>query len=151
MDNELSESFVVVALATEIYKFIVDKFVVVALATEIYKFIVDKFVVVALATEIYKFIVDKFVVAALATEIYKFVVVAFAPTKNIRLSAVTFWSVESYCAKTLSVDFFKQFNQIPKQAAALRAIKLRMLHGKEGRKYKRPYYWAPFVVYGDAQ
>jgi hypothetical protein len=33
--------FVVVALATEIYKFIVYKFVVAALATEIYKFIVN--------------------------------------------------------------------------------------------------------------
>jgi CHAT domain-containing protein len=37
-----------------------------------------------------------------------------------------------------------------KPAAALRAIKLRMLRGDEGEKYKRPYYWAPFVVFGDA-
>ncbi len=65
--------------------------------------------------------------------------------------AVTLWSVESYSAKTLSVGFFKQFNDIQKPAAALRAIKLRMLRGSEGQKYKRPYYWAPFVVYGDAQ
>jgi CHAT domain-containing protein len=65
--------------------------------------------------------------------------------------AVTYWSVESYSAKTLSVGFFKQFKDIKKPAAALRAIKLRMLHGKEGRKYKRPYYWAPFVIYGNAQ
>jgi CHAT domain-containing protein len=64
---------------------------------------------------------------------------------------VTYWSVESFSAKTLSVGFFKQFKERQKPAAALRAIKLRLLHGKEGGKYKRPYYWAPFVVYGDAQ
>jgi len=46
--------------------------------------------------------------------------------------------------------FFKQLKDIQKPAAALRAIKLRMLRGEEGKKYKRPYYWAPFVVFGDA-
>ncbi|HEC86037.1 MAG: hypothetical protein DRR08_05975 [Candidatus Parabeggiatoa sp. nov. 2] len=64
--------------------------------------------------------------------------------------AVTLWSVESFSAKTLSVGFFKQIKDLQKPAAALRAIKLRMLHGDEGVKYKRPYYWAPFVVFGDA-
>ncbi|OQY57103.1 MAG: hypothetical protein DRR08_01260 [Candidatus Parabeggiatoa sp. nov. 2] len=64
--------------------------------------------------------------------------------------AVTLWAVESYSAKRLSVGFFKQLKNLQKPAAALRAIKLRMLRGEEGRKYKRPYYWAPFVVFGEA-
>ena len=65
--------------------------------------------------------------------------------------AVTLWSVESLSAKTLNVGFFKELKNIQKPAAALRAIKLRMLRGEEGEKYKRPYYWAPFVVFGDAK
>jgi len=65
--------------------------------------------------------------------------------------AVTLWSVESLSAKILNVGFFKQLKNIQKPAAALRAIKLRMLRGDEGEKYKRPYYWAPFVVFGDAK
>jgi CHAT domain-containing protein len=64
--------------------------------------------------------------------------------------AVTLWSVESLSAKTLNVGFFKELKNIQKPAAALRAIKLRMLRGDEGEKYKRPYYWASFVVFGDA-
>jgi CHAT domain-containing protein/tetratricopeptide (TPR) repeat protein len=64
--------------------------------------------------------------------------------------AVTLWSVEFFSAKTLSVGFFKQLKDIQKPAAALRAIKLRMLRGEEGKKYKRPYYWAPFVLFGNA-
>jgi CHAT domain-containing protein/Tfp pilus assembly protein PilF len=65
--------------------------------------------------------------------------------------AVTLWSVESFSAKTLNVGFFKELKNNEKPAAALRAIKLRMLRGDEGEKYKRPYYWAPFVVFGDAK
>jgi len=64
--------------------------------------------------------------------------------------AVTQWSVESHSAKTLSVGFFKHLKNTQKPATALRAIKLRMLRGEEGTKYQKPYYWAPFVVFGDA-
>ncbi len=34
---------------------------------------------------------------------------------------------------------------------ALRSIKLRMLRGEEGEDYMHPYYWAPFVVFGDGK
>jgi tetratricopeptide (TPR) repeat protein len=66
-------------------------------------------------------------------------------------TAVTLWSVDSLSAKTLSIGFFKSLINQQKTAAALRASKVRLLQGKEGDKYKRPSYWAPFVVFGDAR
>jgi CHAT domain-containing protein len=46
--------------------------------------------------------------------------------------------------------FWLKLKNIQKPAAALSAIKLRMLRGDEGKKYKLPYYWVQFVVFGDA-
>jgi tetratricopeptide (TPR) repeat protein len=63
--------------------------------------------------------------------------------------AVTLWSVESFSAKTLNIGFFQHLKEIDKPAAALQAIKLQMLRGDKGDKYKHPYYWAPFVVFGE--
>lgn len=63
--------------------------------------------------------------------------------------AVTLWSVESWSAKTLNVGFFQHLKYFNKPATALRAIKLRMLRGDKGDKYQHPYYWAPFVVFGE--
>jgi CHAT domain-containing protein len=63
--------------------------------------------------------------------------------------AVTLWSVESLSAKTLSIGIFRHLKAGYVPAQALRAVKIRMLRGEEGQDYRRPYYWAPFVVFGD--
>jgi CHAT domain-containing protein len=63
--------------------------------------------------------------------------------------AVTLWSVESLSAKTLSIGMFRYLKEGHTPAQALRAIKVRMLHGEEGQDYSHPYYWAPYVVFGD--
>ena len=63
--------------------------------------------------------------------------------------AVTLWSVESVSAKTLSIGMFQNLKQGAAPAQALRTIKIRMLHGEESPSYKHPYYWAPYVVFGD--
>jgi CHAT domain-containing protein len=63
--------------------------------------------------------------------------------------AVTLWSVESLSAKTLSIGMFRYLKEGYTPAQALRAIKVRMLRGEEGQDYNHPYYWAPYVVFGD--
>jgi CHAT domain-containing protein len=63
--------------------------------------------------------------------------------------AVTLWSVESLSAKELDVGFFQQLTEGKSPASALQAVKIRMLQGKYGAEYRYPYYWAPFVIFGD--
>jgi tetratricopeptide (TPR) repeat protein len=63
--------------------------------------------------------------------------------------AVTLWSVDSLSAKDLDIGFFRHLNDELPPAKALQAIKKQMLHGDVGKQYQHPYYWAPFVVFGD--
>jgi CHAT domain-containing protein len=64
-------------------------------------------------------------------------------------TAVTLWAVESMSAKTLNVGFFQNLKDGKGPAQALREIKLDMLRGKHGEEWKKPYYWAPLVLFGD--
>jgi CHAT domain-containing protein len=63
--------------------------------------------------------------------------------------AVTLWSVESLSAKDLDIGFFRHLNAGLSPARALQAIKVQMLRGDLGEAYRHPYYWAPFVLFGD--
>jgi CHAT domain-containing protein len=63
--------------------------------------------------------------------------------------AVTLWSVESLSAKELDIGLFEALKSGQPPVQALRAIKLRMLRGDKGATYQHPYYWAPFVLFGD--
>jgi CHAT domain-containing protein len=63
--------------------------------------------------------------------------------------AVTLWSVESFSAKELNVGFFRALKNEMSPARALQAIKLQMIRGEYDPLYRSPYYWAPFVVFGD--
>ena len=65
--------------------------------------------------------------------------------------AATLWSVETFSAKALDVGMFEHLNTGQAPVHALRSIKLRMLRGKEGEGYRHPYYWAPFVLFGDGR
>ena len=65
--------------------------------------------------------------------------------------AVTLWSVESLSAKDLDIGFFRHLNNGLPPAQALQAIKLQMLRRQIGDRYRHPYYWAPFVVFGDGK
>jgi CHAT domain-containing protein len=65
--------------------------------------------------------------------------------------AVTLWPVESLSAKALNVGLFRYLKKDLSPAQALRSIKLRMLGGEEGDMYRHPYYWAPFVIFGDGR
>ena len=64
---------------------------------------------------------------------------------------VTLWSVESSSAENMSVGIFENLTQGQTTAQALQQIKLKMISGKAKQPYYRhPFYWAPFVVYGDS-
>jgi len=65
--------------------------------------------------------------------------------------AVTLWSVESQSAKLLNVSMHGYLLQGKGRAEALREIKLALLRGEKGEKYRHPFYWAPFVVFGDGR
>jgi CHAT domain-containing protein len=65
--------------------------------------------------------------------------------------AVTLWSVESQSAKLLNVGMHNYLHQGKGRAEALREIKLALLRGEKGEKYRHPFYWAPFVVFGDGR
>ena len=63
--------------------------------------------------------------------------------------AVTLWSVHSLSAKELDIGLFQYLKEGQPPAQALRSIKLRMLRGEDDDTYRHPYYWAPFVIFGD--
>ncbi len=63
---------------------------------------------------------------------------------------VTLWSVESASAENLSVGIFANLKAGKTTAEAIRQIKLKMIAGEANQPhYRHPFYWAPFVVYGD--
>jgi len=62
---------------------------------------------------------------------------------------VTMWSVESISAKTLNVGLFENMRKGNSHAESLRQIKIHMIRGNEGKKWKHPFYWAPVVLFGD--
>jgi tetratricopeptide (TPR) repeat protein len=61
--------------------------------------------------------------------------------------SVSLWAVESLSAKKLSIGIFANLKADYQVAEALRQIKLQMLSQTD---YRHPFYWAPFVVYGDS-
>lgn len=69
--------------------------------------------------------------------------------------AITLWGVNSFSARDLDVGFFEHIKAKKTPVDALRAIKLQMLRGEisneKGIDYRHPYYWAPFVLFGDGR
>lgn len=63
--------------------------------------------------------------------------------------AVTLWPVETFSAKALNVGMFEHLKAGQSPVQALRSIKLQMLRGEKGEAFTHPYYWAPFVLFGD--
>lgn len=65
---------------------------------------------------------------------------------------VTLWAVESASAQNLSFGIFENLKDGKNAAEALRQIKLKMIARQANQPYyDQPYYWAPFVVYGDGR
>ena len=68
---------------------------------------------------------------------------AGAPTVGVSL-----WSVSDNSTAELMTDFYKRLmtGQGMPPGAAMREAQVAMINGK---KYSRPFYWAPFVLNGD--
>ncbi|MDM8568694.1 CHAT domain-containing protein, partial [Thiotrichales bacterium HSG1] len=65
---------------------------------------------------------------------------------------VTLWSVESASAEELSVGIFANLKTGKTTAESIRQIKLKMIAGEANQAhYKHPFYWAPFVMYGNGR
>lgn len=65
--------------------------------------------------------------------------------------SVTLWPVATTSSSLLTTGFFKNREQkkMPR-AEALRNIKLGMIQGEYGELYQHPFFWAPMVIFGDA-
>ena len=63
--------------------------------------------------------------------------------------SVNLWSVETLSAQQLSVSFFQTLQQGAGRADALRASKLKLLHGEVGNQFRPPFFWAPMIIFGD--
>jgi CHAT domain-containing protein/Tfp pilus assembly protein PilF len=59
---------------------------------------------------------------------------------------VSLWSVSDESTKDLMIDFYKSINSGMSKSSALREAKLKMINSV---KYSHPYYWAPFVMFGE--
>lgn len=64
--------------------------------------------------------------------------------------SVTLWSVESQSAKALSVGMYQHIKAGQTRAEALRDAKLQKICGNTAPMYRRPFFWAPVVLFGDA-
>jgi CHAT domain-containing protein/tetratricopeptide (TPR) repeat protein len=60
---------------------------------------------------------------------------------------VSQWKVDSDSSNSLMVDFHKNFKANMNKAEALRQAALKLLHTEQ---FRHPFYWAPFIVVGDA-
>jgi CHAT domain-containing protein len=59
------------------------------------------------------------------------------------------WSVETYSTTDLMIEFYRLFTKEKRaKADALFRAKQTLLLNTDGR-YSHPYFWAPFVLYGD--
>jgi len=63
--------------------------------------------------------------------------------------SVSLWQVESQSAKALSISLFKYLQADITLAQALRQSKLDLIADEDREMYQHPYFWAPFVVFGD--
>ena len=63
--------------------------------------------------------------------------------------SVSLWKVESLSAKALSISLFKYLQAGKPLTQALRQSKLDLMADEDFEMYQHPYFWAPFVVFGD--
>lgn len=62
---------------------------------------------------------------------------------------VNLWSVETVSAQKLIIAFFDGLKKKMSRAESLRASKLQLLSGREGKMFSHPFFWAPTVIFGD--
>lgn len=61
---------------------------------------------------------------------------------------VSLWKVQDRSTADLMVNLYREMGQTQTKAEALRQAKLKLI---QQNRYAHPYYWAPFVLVGDAK
>jgi len=69
---------------------------------------------------------------------------------GVPTALLTLWNVNDASTGELMVEFYKSLMSSGHAKAQSLAIAQRaLLHGNHGLPYRHPYYWAPFVMYGE--
>ncbi|MEJ2555937.1 MAG: CHAT domain-containing protein [Anaerolineae bacterium] len=62
---------------------------------------------------------------------------------------MTWWRVEDHSTACLMDRFYRAILAGQRKPAALGQAQLALLRGEEGKRYRHPYFWAPFFLVGD--
>jgi CHAT domain-containing protein/Tfp pilus assembly protein PilF len=68
---------------------------------------------------------------------------------GVPTALLTLWNVNDASTGELMVEFYQNLMTGQAKAESLAAAQLALLNGDYGLAYRHPYYWAPFVMYGD--
>jgi CHAT domain-containing protein len=69
---------------------------------------------------------------------------------GVPTALLTLWNVNDALTGELMVEFYQELmSGHATKAESLAAAQLALLNGDHGLSYRHPYYWAPFVMYGD--
>lgn len=64
--------------------------------------------------------------------------------------AVTLWEINDQASKVFMVEFYRLVTEMKGDyAGALAETKRRFMRGDFGEQYRNPFYWAPYVYYGN--
>ncbi len=69
---------------------------------------------------------------------------------GVPTTVASLWAVPDQATGKIMVDFYQQLCQAKSKAEALRQAKLTYLQQTRDSNFRKPYYWAGFIVYGDA-
>ena len=64
---------------------------------------------------------------------------------------VSLWPVETLSSRILTTGHYRKISAGSSKAEALRNIKLSMIKGEQGALFRHPFFWSPFVIFGDGQ
>ena len=59
------------------------------------------------------------------------------------------WSVYTYSTSALMVEFYERLAKGAPVGAALQSARLELLKDRENARYAHPFYWSPFLLFGD--
>ena len=62
---------------------------------------------------------------------------------------VSLWPIDDKSTSLFMTSFYNKINSGNIYDHALAEVKREFISGEYGEEYKKPYYWAPFVYYGE--
>jgi len=68
---------------------------------------------------------------------------------GVPTALLTLWNVNDASTGELMVEFYQELMSGQAKAESLAEAQRALLNGDHGLSYRHPYYWAPFVMYGE--